>query len=185
MNIYKIPNSITRNSNYEKILTIYNDALQGKARGIGFLMSGTPQCMEDRRRGVYSYEALSSRLSEGKFSREGARDLLSPVIRLEPLTPEEMLVLSEKLADLHAGLYDYPRRLGEQELAAFIRIEYSRVGADTRITPREIIRDFIELLDVLYQHPETSPAALLSSEDFAFADPDEGEADNPFAEFTV
>ncbi len=185
VNIYKIPNSITRNSNYEKILTIYNDALQGKARGIGFLMSGTPQCMEDRRRGVYSYEALSSRLSEGKFSREGARDLLSPVIRLEPLTPEEMLVLSEKLADLHAGLYDYPRRLGEQELAAFIRIEYSRVGADTRITPREIIRDFIELLDVLYQHPETSPAALLSSEDFAFADPDEGEADNPFAEFTV
>ena len=159
VNIYKIPNSITRNSNYEKILTIYNDALQGKARGIGFLMSGTPQCMEDRRRGVYSYEALSSRLSEGKFSREGARDLLSPVIRLEPLTPEEMLVLSEKLADLHAGLYDYPRRLGEQELAAFIRIEYSRVGADTRITPREIIRDFIELLDVLYQHPETSPAA--------------------------
>ncbi len=185
VNIYKIPNSITRNSNYEKILTIYNDALQGKARGIGFLMSGTPQCMEDRRRGVYSYEALSSRLSEGKFSREGARDLLSPVIRLEPLTPEEMLVLSEKLADLHAGLYDYPRRLGEQELAAFIRIEYSRVGADTRITPREIIRDFIELLDVLYQHPETSPAALLSSEDFAFADPDEDETDDPFAEFTV
>ena len=185
VNIYKIPNSITRNSNYEKILTIYNDALQGKARGIGFLMSGTPQCMEDRRRGVYSYEALSSRLSEGKFSREGARDLLSPVIRLEPLTPEEMLVLSEKLADLHAGLYDYPRRLGEQELAAFIRIEYSRVGADTRITPREIIRDFIELLDVLYQHPETSPAALLSSEDFAFAGPDEDETDDPFAEFTV
>ncbi len=185
VNIYKIPNSITRNSNYEKILTIYNDALQGKARGIGFLMSGTPQCMEDRRRGVYSYEALSSRLSEGKFSQEGARDLLSPVIRLEPLTPEEMLVLSEKLADLHAGLYDYPRRLGEQELAAFIRIEYSRVGADTRITPREIIRDFIELLDVLYQHPETSPSALLSSEDFAFAGPDEGETDDPFAEFTV
>ena len=185
VNIYKIPNSITRNSNYEKILTIYNDALQGKARGIGFLMSGTPQCMEDRRRGVYSYEALSSRLAEGKFSREGARDLLSPVIRLEPLTPEEMLVLSEKLADLHAGLYDYPRRLGEQELAAFIRIEYSRVGADTRITPREIIRDFIELLDVLFQHPETSPAALLSSEDFAFAGPDEDETDDPFAEFTV
>ncbi len=185
VNIYKIPNSITRNSNYEKILTIYNDALQGKARGIGFLMSGTPQCMEDRRRGVYSYEALSSRLAEGKFSREGARDLLSPVIRLEPLTPEEMLVLSEKLADLHAGLYDYPRRLGEQELAAFIRIEYSRVGADTRITPREIIRDFIELLDVLYQHPETSPAALLSSEDFAFAGPDEDETDDPFAVFTV
>ena len=185
VNIYKIPNSITRNSNYEKILTIYNDALQGKARGIGFLMSGTPQCIEDRRRGVYSYEALSSRLAEGKFSRDGARDLLSPVIRLDPLTPEEMLVLTEKLADLHAGLYDYERRLGEQELAAFIRLEYSRVGADTRITPREIIRDFIELLDILYQHPETSPAELLASEDFAFSDPGAADDDNPFAEFTV
>ena len=187
VNIYKIPNSIARNSNYEKILTIYNDALQGKAKYIGFLMSGTPQCIEDRRRGVYSYEALSSRLAEGKFSRTGARDLLSPVIRLEPLTPEEMLVLTEKLTGLHAGLYGYEPTLKDEDLDAFIRIEYSRVGADTKITPREIIRDYIELLDILYQHPGMPVETLLNSEEFSYAKSDavSDEADLPFAEFTV
>ena len=187
VNIYKIPNSIARNSNYEKILTIYNDALQGKAKYIGFLMSGTPQCIEDRRRGVYSYEALSSRLAEGKFSRAGARDLLSPVIRLEPLTPEEMLVLTEKLTGLHAGLYGYEPTLKDEDLDAFIRIEYSRVGADTKITPREIIRDYIELLDILYQHPGMPVETLLNSEEFSYAKSDavSDEADLPFAEFTV
>ena len=86
VNIFKIPNSITRQYNYEKILTMYNDTLQGKARYLGILMGATPQALEDRRRGIYSYEALRSRLAEGRFSRPGARDLLAPVIRLEPLT---------------------------------------------------------------------------------------------------
>ena len=130
VNIYKIPNAITRQYNYEKILTMYNDCLQGKARYFGIIMGSTPQAMEDTRRGVYSYEALRSRLAEGKFSREGTRDLLAPVIRLEPLTAEEMLVLCEKLADMHAGLYGYPRRLTTEDLAAFIKQEYGILLAD-------------------------------------------------------
>lgn len=169
VNIYKIPQSIARNNNYEKILTMYNDTLQGKAQYLGILMSGTPQCVEDTRRGIYSYEALRSRLQEGKFSREGARDLLSPVIRLEPLSSEEMMVLCEKLADMHAGLYGYPRTIGTPDLLTFIRIEYGRIGADTHITPREVIRDFIELLDIVWQHPETDIAALLESDEFSYA----------------
>ena len=111
VNLYKIPNAITRQYNYEKLLTMYNDTLQGKARYLGIVMGATPQAIEDKRRGVYSYEALRSRLAEGKFSRPGARDLLAPVIRLEPLTPEEMLVLCEKLCAMHAGLYGYQRSL--------------------------------------------------------------------------
>ena len=90
VNVYKIPNRITRQYNYEKMLTMYNDTLQGKAKYLGIIMGATPQAVEDKRRGVYSYEALRSRLAEGKFSRPGARDLLAPVIRLDPLTPEEM-----------------------------------------------------------------------------------------------
>ena len=169
VNLYKIPNSITRQYNYEKLLTMYNDTLQGKAKYLGMLMGATPQALEDKRRGIYSYEALRSRLAEGRFSRPGARDLLAPVIRLDPLTAEEMLVLCEKLADMHAGLYGYDRKLGTGDLAAFIETEYSRIGADEHITPREVIRDFIELLDLLYQHPEQTLAGLLQSEDFAFA----------------
>jgi len=187
VNIYKIPNSITRQYNYEKMLTMYNDALQGKAKYLGFIMGATPQAVEDKRRGVYSYEALRSRLAEGKFSRPGARDLLSPVIRLEPLTPEEMLVLCEKLADMHAGLYGYARSIGTQELADFIKLEYGRIGADSNITPREVIRDFIELLDLMYQNPALTAAQLLQSEDFSYAKSEavSDETDKNYAEFIL
>ena len=187
VNIYKIPHSITRQYNYEKLLTMYNDALQGKARYLGILMSATPQALEDKRRGIYSYEALRSRLAEGRFSRPGARDLLAPVIRLDPLTAEEMLVLCEKLADMHAGLYGYPRSFTTEELAAFIRVEFERVGADQNITPREIIRDFIELLDLLYQNPGMDLTSLLESDGFSYAK-SEAVSDQTapdYAEFTI
>ena len=169
VNIFKIPNSITRQYNYEKILTMYNDTLQGKARYLGIIMGSTPQALEDKRRGIYSYEALRSRLAEGRFSRPGARDLLAPVIRLEPLTAEEMLVLCEKLADMHAGLYGYERKVDTDDLVLFIKIEYGRIGADQNITPREVIRDFIELLDLLYQNPGMTVSSLLESDEFSYA----------------
>ena len=168
VNIYKIPNAITRQYNYEKILTMYNDAMQGKAQHIGFILCGTPQCMEDPRRGVYCYEALRSRLAEGHFSGEH-KDLLSPVIRLLPLTNEEMLVLIEKLADIHAGLYEYKQIVTLQDMVDFIEIEFSRIGADTHITPREVIRDFIEVLDIIYQNPGMKVRTLLGSDSFTFA----------------
>jgi len=187
VNIYKIPNSITRQYNYEKMLTMYNDTLQGKARYLGIIMGATPQAVEDKRRGVYSYEALRSRLAEGKFSRPGARDLLAPVIRLEPLTPEEMLILCEKLRDMHAGLYDYAPRLSTEELADFIRLEYSRIGADQNITPREVIRDFIELMDLLYQNPALTMQALMQSDAFSYAKSEavSDQAEESYAEFEI
>ena len=187
VNIYKIPNSITRQYNYEKMLTMYNDTLQGKAQYLGIIMGATPQAVEDRRRGVYSYEALRSRLAEGKFSRPGARDMLAPVIRLEPLTAAEMLVLCDKLAAMHAGLYGYSQSVTDEDLAEFIKIEFSRVGADSNITPREVIRDFIELLDLMYQHPEMKLADLLASEEFAWTKSEavSNDAAAAFAEFTL
>ena len=186
VNIYKIPNAITRQYNYEKILTMFNDTMQGKAQHLGIILCGTPQCMEDPRRGVYSYEALRSRLAEGHFSGEH-KDLLAPVIRLQPLTYEEMLILVEKLADIHAGLYDYPQIVTQKDMADFIEIEFGRIGADSHITPREVIRDFIEVLDIVYQNPEVSVKALLGSQDFHFAkDPVGGEeTGQEFAEFDV
>ena len=187
VNLYKIPNAISRQYNYEKLLAMYNDTLQGKAKYLGILMGATPQALEDKRRGIYSYEALRSRLAEGRFSKPGARDLLAPVIRLEPLTAEEMLVLCEKLAQLHAGLYGYERQVTTEDLARFLKVEYGRIGADQNITPREVIRDFIELLDLLYQHPDMDLEALLASEEFSFA-PSEAvsdQAEEGFMEFTL
>ena len=171
VNICKIPNSITRQNNYEKILTIYNDTLQGKARYLGVIMGGTPQCIEDPRRGLFSYEALRSRLAEGRFHLEGMRDVLSPVIKLSPLTAEEMLVLIEKLAAIHAELFGYEPILRQSELVTFIRIEFARIGADENLTPREVIRDFIELLNLVRQNPGVDVAGLLGSERFDYARP--------------
>ena len=183
VNIYKIPNAISRQYNYEKILTMYNDTLQGKAKYLGIIMCGTPQAIEDRRRGVYSYEALRSRLATGKFAQAGARDMYAPVIKLEPLTAEEMLVLTEKLADMHAGLYGYERTITDDDLVQFIKIEYARVGADTNITPREIIRDFIELLDIVWQNPQTDIQTLLNSDQFSYAK-SEAVSDNQEKDYT-
>lgn len=183
VNIYKIPNAISRQYNYEKILTMYNDTLQGKAKYLGIIMCGTPQAVEDRRRGVYSYEALRSRLASGKFAQESARDMYAPVIRLEPLTAEEMLVLTEKLADMHANLYGYERTITDNDLAQFIKIEYARVGADTSITPREIIRDFIELLDIVWQNPDKKITDLLNSDQFSYTK-SEAVSDNAEKDYT-
>lgn len=187
VNLYKIPNSVTRQNNYEKILTMYNDTLQGKAHHLGIIMGGTPQSIEDRRRGVYSYEALRSRLTQGRFASEGLSDMLAPVIRLNPLTYEELLVLIEKLADIHAGYFEYRRSLTEDDLVSFLQIEFGRVGSDSHLTPREVIRDFIELLDIVYQNPDASVSSLLGSRDFSFAKPalQEQEVAPLYAEFKI
>ena len=189
VNIYKIPNAITRQYNYEKILTMYNDTLQGKASYMGIIMGGTPQCIEDTRRGVYSYEALRSRLTEGRIAREnreGIRDMLAPVIRLVPLTHEELVVLTEKLAEIHAGLFGYERKIGQEENIGFIRAELGRVGADSRITPREVIRDYIELLDMIFQNPGVNIGELIAPEAVGSLSPDQEENDGDlFAEFEI
>ena len=188
VNIYKIPHSITRQYNYEKILTMYNDTLQGKAKYLGIIMCGTPQCIEDTRRGIYSYEALRSRLSEGRFGRDDMKDMLAPVIKLVPLTYEEMLILIEKLADIHSQLFDYEQTITEEDMVNFIKIEYGRIGANKNITPREVIRDFIELMNIVYQNPTVNMTELLNSESFEYAKTeleDDNAVTDEFAEFEI
>ena len=192
VNLYKIPNAITRQYNYEKILTMYNDTLQGKAQYLGMIMGGTPTSIEDRRRGVFSYEALRSRLAQGRFAREDLKDMLAPIIRLQPLTYEELLVLIEKLMQIHAGYFGWTPTLTENDLVDFLKIEFGRVGANTHLTPREVIRDFIELLDILCQNPDANVAELLQSVGgdamapaTATGDTDTAGGDRNFAEFTI
>ena len=192
VNLYKIPNAITRQYNYEKILTMYNDTLQGKAQYLGMIMGGTPTSIEDRRRGVFSYEALRSRLAQGRFAREDLKDMLAPIIRLQPLTYEELLVLIEKLMQIHAGYFGWTPTLTENDLVDFLKIEFGRVGADTHLTPREVIRDFIELLDILCQNPDADVAELLQSVGgdalapvAATDDAGTADGDRNFAEFTI
>lgn len=187
VNLYRIPTSVTRQYNYEKILMMYNDTLQGKAKYLGIIMGGTPQCVEDTRKGIFSYDALRSRLTEGKFASEDTVNLLSPIIRLKRLTPDEMFILIEKLRDIHSDLHEYQSELTTEDLMSFIKIEYERVGANTNITPREVIRDFIELLDILYQNPNKKFADIIGDEKFEFAigDNKEEEENKEFEDFEV
>lgn len=186
VNIMKIPHSVTRQYNYEKILMMYNDVLQGKATHLGIIMGGTPQCIEDPRRGVFSYEALRSRLERGRFATDDVHDLLAPIIKLQPLTYEELTVLTEKLAEIHADLYGYQNRVTLEDRIFFIKAEFGRVGADTNITPREMIRDFIELLNMAVQNPEKSLPELMGEESFAYAESaEETEDTEGFEDFEV
>ncbi|MDR2650459.1 MAG: ATP-binding protein, partial [Clostridiales bacterium] len=183
VNLFRIPNAVTRQINYEMILMMYNDTLQGKANHLGFFMCATPQCLEDQHKGIFSYDALRSRLTEGRFAAENPKDLLAPIIRLEPLTHEEMYVLLENLARIHAGLYNYEAGVSQDNLVYFLQVEYERVGADAHITPREIIRDFIELINIIYQNPEKSIAEILGGARFIFAK--DAEPADRFADFEL
>lgn len=150
VNLYKISNRISRESNYEKLLSIFNDIQSGAAEGLEFIFGGTPQFLEDTRRGLFSYEALRSRLSDGRFANtEAVRIMSSPVIRLRRLSDSELLALLMRLTSLHAQKYDITPAVTEENMSAFLSLELSRAGADELLTPREIIRDYLNLLDVM------------------------------------
>ncbi|MCI8386984.1 MAG: DUF2791 family P-loop domain-containing protein [Clostridiales bacterium] len=163
VNLYKIVNRISRENNYEKLLSMFNDTLQGKAEGLALIFGGTPQFLEDTRRGLFSYEALRSRLSDGQFQKAGFKNLIGPVIRLRRLSDDELFALIARITGLHAQNYNWQPRVTNEDMAAFLKICLDRAGADTMITPREIIRDYITVLNILLQNPDTTFAEVVGS----------------------
>lgn len=163
VNLYKISNRISRENNYEKLLSMFNDALQGKAEGLALIFGGTPQFLEDQRRGLFSYEALKSRLSDGQFQKAGFKNLIGPVIRLRRLSDDELFALITRITNLHSQNYSWQPRVTNEDMTAFLRICLERAGADTMITPREIIRDYMNVLNILLQNPDTAFADVVGS----------------------
>lgn len=163
VNLYKLPHTQARNSNYEQILRILNDCLQGSVEGLGFILGGTPEFLTDARRGLYSYEALQSRLAENAFATDGLRDLRGPVIRLANLTPEELYVLLGKLSLIHANGDPAARAVPEEALQAFMDHCNERIGASYFQTPRNTIKAFVQLLFVLEQNSSQSWTSVLGT----------------------
>jgi hypothetical protein len=153
VNLYKLANSQARNANYEQILRILNDSLQGTAEGLGFIFGGTPDFLTDSRRGLYSYSALQSRLAENTFATAGRIDLSGPVIRLAALTPEDLYVLLSKLVHVQADGDPSSYLLPEVALESFMGHCSSKIGEAYFRTPRNTIRTFLDLLAVLEQTP--------------------------------
>lgn len=153
VNLYKIPNRISRENNYEKLLLMFNDTLEGRADHLMLVFGGTPQFLEDRRRGLFSYEALRSRLSDSRYDTGEFKNMIGPVIRLRRLSDNELYALILRVTALHAEYYSWEPRLSEEDPKVFLSAATSAAGADLMITPREIIRDYISILNILYQNP--------------------------------
>ena len=154
VNLYKISHRVSRENNYEKILSMFNDALQGKAEGLLLVLGGTPQFLEDPRRGLFSYEALRSRLCDSRFADAQFRNLIGPVIRLRRLGEDELYALIVRVTGLYAQFYNWEPRITEAQQLRFLQICLSRAGADSMITPREILRDYMTVLNILMQNED-------------------------------
>lgn len=164
VNLFKLSSSQARNANYEQILRILNDVLQGTATHLGFLMGGTPEFLMNTRRGLYSYEALQSRLAENSFARDGLIDLTGPVIKLANLTPEDMFVLLGKIRGI---VQDGPDALPDAALEAFMAHCSQRIGEAYFRTPRNTVTAFVNMLAVLTQNPGTKWEELIDGVEVA------------------
>jgi hypothetical protein len=161
VNLYKITHRVSRENNYEKILAMFNDTLQGRAPGLALILGGTPQFLEDPRRGLFSYEALRSRLCDSRFALEGFKNLIGPVIRLRRLSDDELFALIRRVTNLYAQNYRWTPRISEEEQIAFLRICLERAGANDMITPREMLRDYMTVLNILMQNENASFADIV------------------------
>jgi hypothetical protein len=156
VNLYKMAHTQSRNANYEQILRIVNDCLQGSAAGLGFLFGGTPEFLADTRRGLYSYAALQSRLAENQFLKQGLVDYSSPVLRLANLSPEELFVLLSKLRHVHANGDEHAYLVPDDALKAFMAHCSKKIGDAYFRTPRNTIKAFLDMLAVIDQNPGSS-----------------------------
>lgn len=161
---HRLSNTIARNKNFETILRIINDCLQGRVEGLAILFAGTPECVEDQRRGLFSYEALKTRLAPNRFAIEGRRDLSSPVIRLESLTPEDCFVLLQRIRDVFALGHQDRWLIPDDAIQQYLSDCHRRMGAAAYQTPRDVVKDFVGLLNVVEQHPGTSWESLLADQ---------------------
>ena len=173
VNLYKIVNRVSRENNYEKILSMFNDTLQGHAEGLALIFAGTPQFLDDTRRGLFSYEALRSRLCDSKYEMTGVKNFNSPIIRLIRLDDNELFALLKRMTELFSQYHLWEPRLSDEEIAMFLTKNLARVGSDMMVTPREIIRDYMTVLNILLQNEDVTFETIMASRDEKTAAPNE------------
>jgi hypothetical protein len=160
INLYKISNSAIREKNYEKILTIYNDCFQGKVANLFFNFAGTKEVLENQRRGFFSYDALKTRLVTNKYETVEIRDFAQPVIRLLPLDHNEIFVLLKNLKAIFDYNYKTELSINDDDIQLFMEELFNKPGASEFLTPREVIRDFLNILNIIRQNPTVDKIKL-------------------------
>ncbi|MEM7577687.1 MAG: ATP-binding protein [Planctomycetota bacterium] len=160
---HRLSHTNARNANYEAILRIVNDCLQGRAEGIGFVFAGTDECLEDQRRGLFSYEALATRLAPNRFAKDGLRNTASPVIRLDNLSAEDCFVLLSNLRNVQASYDPAKHLIDDAGIERYLQHCFERMGAEAFLTPRDTVRDFVNLLNTVEQNPSYAWDDLVDS----------------------
>jgi hypothetical protein len=178
INLYKISVGATREKNYEKILTIYNDCFQGKVANFFINFAGTTEFLENERRGLFSYNALKTRLQTNKFETAEMRDFAQPVIRLMPLTHDEVFVLLKKLKAVFDYNYKVNVNISDEDVQLFMEEMFNKPGASEFLTPREVIRDFLNILNILRQNPDVDKKKLFGDIEISDERPNEVSLDS-------
>jgi hypothetical protein len=173
INLYKISTSVMREKNYEKILTIYNDCFQGKVSNLFFNFTGTKEVLENQRRGLFSYDALKTRLMTNKFETAEIRDFAQPVIRLTPLSHNEIFVLLKNLKSIFDYNYKVQIDISDTDIRQFMEEIFNKPGASEFLTPREVIRDFLNILNIIRQNPSVNKTELFGELEISDERPDE------------
>ncbi len=177
VNLYKISHRVSRENNYEKILSMFNDTLQGRAPGLEIIFGGTPQFLEDTRRGLFSYEALRSRLCDSRFSGGEYKNLIGPVIRLRRLGDDELLALIKRVTKLYSMYYSAAPAVTDEQCLTFLNICLERAGANSMITPREMLRDYMTVLNILMQNPQATFESVVGAAVTLKTDTDDEQSD--------
>ncbi|MCY4540319.1 MAG: ATP-binding protein [Chloroflexi bacterium] len=186
VNLHRISHAVSRRNNYERLLSIFNDTRQGGAEYLGVFFGATPDMVQDTRRGLFSYDALKTRLEQSRFVRDGLRDLNAPLIHLDMLSQDEIHSLLQHIREIHAFHHKYESSLDDLQLKAFMSTVSARVGADSLLTPREVVRDFVSLLNLLQQYPDQTFDSILGDVEFTTSDASHLEAeDSPYASFQI
>lgn len=187
VHLYKINHTASRQKNYDKILAMFNDTRGGGVGSLAIFLGGTPQFLEDKRRGLYSDEALRTRLTKSRFIETGIQDNSEPVIHLKTLSVEDIYQILQRLIVVHATHFNYKNTLKKGELQEFINEVANRLGAEELLTPREVVRDFITLLNLHQQNSKISFSQLINAANFKPTLPEKSSEldDSKFAEFTL
>lgn len=182
---HRLSSTQARNNNYEAVLRIINDCLQGRTEGLAFLFAGTDDCLEDQRRGLYSYEALATRLAPNRFATQGRKDFSSPVIRLQNLSPEDCFVLLTNIRLIHAGGDESAFLIPDQGIVEYLKDCSVRMGAAYFQTPRDTVKDFVSLLNVLQQNPNQDWSDLIKKNSDAQASQQHDDGSSDLTEFRL
>jgi hypothetical protein len=186
VNLYQISTTVTREKNYNRLLTMFNDTMQCKAEHLGIFIGGTTRFLEDPNRGLFADQAWRRRTKESRFATQsGVQEYFGPVIRLNPLNQGEILTLLQRLTEIHALNFGYQVSLKNPDLQDFVQEIVNRLGAEALLTPGEIVRDFISLLNILHQNPQMNFSDLIHGSDFQPTAMGKDADDDGAAEFSL